>query len=103
MLALRHIHHKKRKAYPKKYHHSIFDYVIYVFAFAGPVMTVPQIYDIWITRKISVNKITWMSYLGIGVVWLIYGIIHKDKPIIYSNLLGILTTGLVVAGAVLYG
>ena len=103
MLALRHIYHKKRRVAPKKYHHSFLDYVIYVFAFAGPVMTIPQIYDIWVTKQISVNKITWISYLVIGVVWLFYGIIHKDKPIILSNLLGIITTGLVVAGAILYG
>jgi len=65
-------------------------------------MTIPQIYDIWITKRPSVNAITWTSYLLIGMVWLFYGIVHKEKPIIFSNILGIITTGLVVLGAMLY-
>lgn len=65
-------------------------------------MTIPQIYDIWSTKQHSINEITWSSYLAIGVVWLFYGIVHKEKPIIFSNILGIITTGLVVVGAVIY-
>ncbi len=65
-------------------------------------MTLPQIYDIWITKRLSVNIITWSSYLVIGFVWLGYGIVHKEKPIIFSNILGIITTGLVVLGTLLF-
>jgi hypothetical protein len=75
---------------------------MYLIAFAGPVMTTPQIYDIWIRRQSTVNSITWGSYLTFGVLWLCYGIIHKEKLIIFSNILGLVTTGLVFFGAILF-
>jgi uncharacterized protein with PQ loop repeat len=100
VLPLKHIYHKKRLQRPKKYKYTFFDRFIYLIAFAGPVMTIPQIYDIWVTKQLAVNAVTWSGYLVIGIVWLGYGIVHKEKPIIYSNLLGIITTGLVVLGAI---
>lgn len=102
MLPLKHIHHRKTHTSPNKYSANLLDRFIYLIAFAGPVMTIPQIYDIWIIRRISVNQVTWGSYLVIGLVWLFYGLIHKEKPIIFSNLLGIITTGLVFLGAILF-
>jgi uncharacterized protein with PQ loop repeat len=101
VLPLKHIHHRKTNS-PKKYTQGVLDRIIYVIAFAGPVMTTPQIYDIWVLKNNSINTLTWGSYLTIGFVWLFYGIIHKEKPIIFSNILGIITTGLVFIGAVLY-
>lgn len=98
---MRHIHHKKRAASPRQYKFGVLDHLVYLIAFVGPFMTIPQIYDIWVIRKPSVNLITWGSGLVFGSVWLIYGIVHKEKPIIFSNLLGMLTTGLVVVGALL--
>ena len=102
VLPLKHIHHRKNPNYSKKYSANLLDRFIYLIAFAGPVMTIPQIYDIWVVRQLSVNTVTWGSYLFIGVVWLCYGLVHKEKPIIFSNLLGIITTGLVFLGAVLF-
>lgn len=71
---------------------------MYLVALANPIMTIPQIYDIWVKKTSSVNMLTWGSYLLIGCIWLFYGVIHKEKPIIFSNVLGIIATGLVVLG-----
>lgn len=102
MLPLRHIH-KKKKYFPlKKYQTNLLDRVMYLVAFAGPVMTIPQILDIWTTKTSTLNIVTWGSYLAIGFIWLFYGLVHKEKPIIFSNLLGIVTTGLVFVGAYLF-
>jgi len=102
VLPLRHIHHKKRLAAPRKYRSTLLDHLMYGIAFAGPIMTVPQIYDVWIRHQLSVNTITWGSYLVFGLLWLYYGVVHKEKLIIFSNILGIITTGLVVLGAMLF-
>ena len=101
MLPLKHIHKKKLQRLPKKYDYSLLDRLMYLIAFAGPIMTIPQIYDIWITKNSTVNEITWGSYLAGGIIWLIYGIVHKEKPIIFSNILGIIATGLVFVGAMM--
>lgn len=75
---------------------------MYFVALAGPVMTLPQIYDIWIKKTSSLNVVTWGGYLTIGFVWLFYGLVHKEKMIIFSNMIGIVTTGLVFLGAMMY-
>lgn len=102
MLPLRHIHKKKKYFPAKKYELNILDRVMYVVALLGPVMTLPQIYDIWIKRNSSLNVVTWGGYLTIGFMWLFYGLVHKEKMIIFSNMIGIVTTGLVFFGALMY-
>lgn len=102
MLPLRHIHKKKKHFPSKKYELNLLDRVMYLVALAGPVMTLPQIYDIWIKRTSSLNVVTWGGYLTIGFVWLFYGFVHKEKMIIFSNMIGIVTTGLVFVGAYIY-
>lgn len=99
MLPLKHILIKKKYFPSKKYQINLLDRVMYLVAFAGPVMTFPQIYDIWVTKVSRVNLVTWASYFAIGLLWLTYGVVHREKPIIFSNILGILTTGLVFTGA----
>ena len=99
MLPLHHLRRRKKHTSSKNHSSSFLDHFIYLAAFAGPIMTIPQVYDVWIKKQLSINTITWESYLVIGVVWLCYGIVHKVKPIIFSNILGIITTGLVVLGA----
>lgn len=101
MLPMHHIHHKKRAIAPHKYHYNLLDRIVYFIAFMGPFMTLPQIYDIWILRRPSVNLITWGSGLVFGSIWLFYGVVHKEKPIIFSNIMGMITTGLVVLGTLL--
>ena len=101
MLALKHIYKKKKLAFPNKYQTTLLDKFMYAVAFAGPVMTLPQIYDIWITKSSTVNPLTWGGYLCIGFIWLFYGLVHKEKMIIFSNLVGLVTTGLVFVGVVL--
>jgi uncharacterized protein with PQ loop repeat len=41
-------------------------------------------------------------FMLMSVVWLWYGITRKDKPLIISNILWILTDLVVIAGAIRY-
>lgn len=102
MLPLKHIHKRKKQRASKKFSYQFLDYLIYFISFAGPIMTIPQIYDIWTKRSLAVNEITWGSYMLFAIVWFYYGIIHREKPIIFSNFLWIIAEGLVVIGAMLY-
>ncbi|HVZ67086.1 MAG TPA: hypothetical protein VG917_02390 [Patescibacteria group bacterium] len=101
MLPLRHIHRKKHHNLKKKTNNPL-DYLVYLASFAGPVMTIPQIYDIWVGKSLNVNEITWGSYFVIAVIWLCYGIVHREKPIIFSNILGIIASGSVVLGGLIF-
>ncbi len=102
MLPLKHIQKRKTHKTSKNVLHSQLDNLIYIIAFLGPVMTLPQVYDVWIKKSVSVNEITWGSYIVFAAIWLVYGITHKEKPIIISNFLWIFVQSLVVIGVILH-
>lgn len=76
-----------------------FDIFILVFALIEPITTLPQIYQVWSRHNVSgVSLVTWIFFTLAANVWLIYGIRIKDKPIIISSAMWVLTQGLVVIG-----
>lgn len=72
--------------------------IIYFAVVAGPIMTIPQVYDIWVKGEKQVSVVTWSSYLVIACIWLWYGIRRKDFPIIISQLAWIVLDILIVVG-----
>lgn len=94
-----HDHVKKRKKYPWEYKQSpVVDGMTTVVAFMGPIMTLPQIYGIWANGDTGVSAVTWIAYLIGGLVWLLYGLYHKEKIIIYSNLVWIFLDLAIIIG-----
>jgi uncharacterized protein with PQ loop repeat len=80
-----------------------FERFMLVFATVEPIATIPQIIEVWKpggTRGVSL--VTWLFYTLTSVVWLIYGILQKDKPLIISGVLWVASQGLVVAGVLLH-
>ena len=80
------------------------DKVIYAVGIFGPVMTIPQIFTIWVEKNASgVSVVSWTAYLVAAFFWLAYGIMHKEKPIIMTYILWIILEAMVVIGALIYG
>jgi uncharacterized protein with PQ loop repeat len=109
MLNLHHLHLRKHASEPlapyphpnKKY--RVLDRLVYVSAIAGPIMTLPQIYTIWIDKNTGgISVIAWATYLVNSFIWLFYGLVHKDKPIILTNSLWVMLNILIVAGIIMY-
>lgn len=83
---------------------KIVNKTIYPFAFAGPVLTLPQIFKIWIEQDASgLSLFSWTSWLVIATVWVIYGIFEKDMPIILSNIAWLIVEIGVIVGILIYG
>jgi len=107
---LHHLHKKQRSRlkkekapHPNKWKRFL-DKIIYVVSIIGPLMTLPQLYNIWILKNAAgVSVISWGAYALIAVVWLFYGFAHKEKPIIVNSSLWILLEGMVVIGTLIYG
>lgn len=97
--------HKNLEIYPHsdKWKNFI-DKLVYVAGILSPLFTLPQVYKIWINKSAyDISLITWIIYLFVSITWLLYGISHKEKPIIVLNL-GLTTVNLlVVIGAIIYG
>lgn len=96
------MHKRKVHCVPKKSSHRLLDYLVYIASFAGPLMTIPQIIDVWVKKDPTINITTWASWILIASVWLVYGIVHKEKPIIVSNALWITVEALVVIGTLMH-
>lgn len=107
---LHHFHVRKRiHQRHEKYPHPnklkrFMDKAIFVIGVIGPVMTIPQVNEIWINHNAAgVSILTWTTYIFTSIFWLAYGILHKEKPIIIAYILWIILNSLVVAGALMYG
>jgi len=98
------IHHKFEKyPHPDKFK-RIMDKLIYVVGVVGPIMTIPQLMKIWIDKNASgVSAISWGAYLITAIFWLVYAILHKEKPLILTYSLWIVLEALILIGTLLYG
>ena len=61
------------------------DYLIYVAVVIGPLMTIPQIYSIWFEKQGGVSIISWIAYFVVSIIWLVYSLKIKDKPMIIGQ------------------
>ena len=108
-LGLHHYHirkriHQKHETYPHPNRRKIiFDKVIYIAVIFSPIINLPQLFRIWIYKNASgVSFISWFGFSIISVLWLIYGILHKEKPIIFMNFALMIIQFLIALGALLY-
>ena len=72
---------------------------MFAFAIIEPLATIPQIIGIWFRHNTAgVSLATWLFYTLTSGIWLAYGIIKKDKPLIVSGLLWSTSQAIVVLG-----
>lgn len=104
-----HLHLRKRiyrahEPYPHPNKHvrrvDEFAYVVGVFS---PLMTLPQLYTIYIEKNAAgISLVSWCAFAVGSLFWLYYGILHKEKPIIISQMLWVTCQILIVIGTALY-
>ncbi len=96
--------HKKIEDVTTKSLRKFIDTLVYVVGVIGPLMTIPQILKIWIEKNAAgISLVSWVGFICTFFVWLTYGVLHKQKPIIITYTLLIITYSLVVIGALIYG
>ena len=82
----------------------IADNLIYLGGILGPIVTIPQLIEIWLNKNASgVSVISWTAYLVGAIFWLFYGLVHKERPIIFTYGIWIIIDILIVIGAIIYG
>jgi len=69
----------------------------------APLALLPQVIQIYTTKSASgISLATWMLLASFSVLWVLYGVAHKDKPIIIAHVLFAILNMLVAVGALLY-
>lgn len=68
-----------------------------------PLTAMPQIYDIYSTQSAAgVSLWTWLGFMVLGLIFLAYGLLHRLKPIIVTQILWFIVDFLIVLGVLLY-
>lgn len=97
-------HHRIRiKHLTKAQQKQLIKRSVLAIAVIEPAMTLPQIYEIWFKHSASgVSAATWGLYIVAAFIWLMYGLQLKDKPLIISSTLWIITEAAVFVGTLIY-
>jgi uncharacterized protein with PQ loop repeat len=96
--------YEKLEAYPSnKKIARLVDEGGYIFGIAGPLFSIPQLYAIWSTQNADgVSLFSWSAFTLGALFWIFYGIMHKEKPIIISQILWFFLQLGIVIGIILY-
>jgi len=79
------------------------DRLMVLAAIAHPLTATPQVYDIYTNKSAAgVSLLTWLCFMLLGLVFLAYGIVHRLKPYILTQIIWFAVDALVVIGILLY-
>lgn len=87
--------HKLLTSKKSKQHISFLAYTVGI---GGNLAALPQIIKAWQSNAPGLAVMTWLLYVGIGLIWLVYAIQQKQKPLIAAQLVGIVCNLAVVLG-----
>ena len=96
-----HVKHEKYP-HPDKFKRS-YDKTMLLVSVIAPLGNLPQLVKIWINQHASgVSILSWVIFAIFSFMWFIYGILHKDKPIIIMNAFLVLLQVFIAIGAFIY-
>jgi len=94
---------QKRVVASRSLTRTLFDDGMYAVALVTPVLTLPQLVLIWTNRQTAgVSLVTWAAYTVMSGVWLIYGLLQRQKPLILSQACLFVVDFAVVLGVVIF-
>lgn len=80
------------------------DRVVFAVGIIGPVITIPQILLIYVGKNAA--GVSAVSYFGLAILnvpWILYGLVHRERPIVVAYSLWFFVNLIIATGAVLYG
>jgi MtN3 and saliva related transmembrane protein len=77
---------------------KIVDKFAYVMGVVGNIAVIPQIIKAWESDAPGLSILTWLLFTVIGIIWLVYAILHKQKPLAVAQGISIVCNLLVVIG-----
>lgn len=72
-------------------------------AFIYPLVGIPQVVEVFGGNIEGVSLFSWTGFVFFALLFLMYGIIHKIKPMIITNVLWLIVDGMVIGGALIHG
>jgi len=83
---------------------KLIDRLVYFAAVVEPLFSLPQSLHIFRTQSAAgVSILSWIGFELMTLIWLWYGVAHRDRTILIYQGLFFIIDGSVVVGALLYG
>ena len=97
------IHHKKEEyPHPIKWKRNLDRFIVFL-GVTNVFATLPQVLEIWIGKDASgVSIISWSYWSFYSAMMFVYGVAHKEAPIIISYSIATIMYLLILIGAVIY-
>ena len=106
---LHHLHSRKRiyqklEKYPSDSPlRRVFDKLMYVLALTAPMALLPQVLHIYSQQNAAgLIPHTWIIFIFGHTLWIVYGTLHKEIPIIISHFLVLCLNVAILVGIYLY-
>ncbi|MBX4181502.1 hypothetical protein KW807_01395 [Candidatus Parcubacteria bacterium] len=97
-------HVKSQRRIAKGIKHPVLDKVVYCAGIISLTMMAPQLWLIYHTHNASgLAPISWFTLALMDIPWIIYGYVHKEKPLVFIYTMWLISNSLVFIGSVLYG
>lgn len=89
---------QRQKAYIR-----MLDNLMMIASVIHPLSALPQVYMIYATQNVEgISLSTWLGFMFLGFVFLAYGIVHKIRPFIVTQVIWFTVDLLIVVGILLY-
>lgn len=95
-------HHITKHTHASKSLLKTMDKCMYIIALIAPIMTIPQLIDVFHGHVAGVSLLTWGAYAVVSGLWFLYGILHKDKPLMLTQFLLLLLDSAIVIFVIMY-
>lgn len=110
MKGLFHLQRRKRadgglEPYPARtFSKRVLDQVVIVVGIAGPLSALPQLLKIYLLHTATgVSALSWGLAALFDIPWIVYGAVHRERPIIVTYSLWLAINIAVLIGALIYG
>jgi uncharacterized protein with PQ loop repeat len=82
---------------------GVLDVAIYPVGALSLILTLPQVYDVWVLHEVAgVSVITWSMWTISSIVWVLYGIAHRAAAIVFMQICWITLYLLVISGTFIF-
>lgn len=61
------------------------DAMAYTVGVLGNAAVIPQIVKAWEGKAPGLAILTWLLFIGVGLIWLAYAVMHKQRPLIIAQ------------------
>lgn len=105
MDGMHHLHIRKREPYPARtMGKRLLDDAVFAAGVIGPLSTIPQVLKIYLLQNATgVSAFSWGVWAILDLPWVLYGIVHKERPITITYIMWFLANTAVFIGAIIYG